>query len=82
VGVTLGIIWNVLIATILFRSYRFFELVVVCVLVMIFSAVATMRADLEPGSLLHSRESVKDSDATALCKESDLLQVCRLPAFN
>ena len=42
---SMGILWDVLAALILFRSYSFFEAVVVCLLVMILSAVATMRAD-------------------------------------
>lgn len=45
ISVTIGIVWNVLAALILFRSYSFFEAVVVSLLVMRLSSVAT-RCDL------------------------------------
>jgi hypothetical protein len=43
-----GVIWDLLAAAVLFfHSYDFFESVVVCLLVMILCALATMRADFE-----------------------------------
>lgn len=42
-----GLVWVVLAAVVLFHTYTFFESVVVCLLVMILSAVATLRADFE-----------------------------------
>jgi hypothetical protein len=69
IGSALGIVWDVLAALILFRSYTFFESVVVCLLVMILCAVATMRADFEPGGLLDRVE--KGDDASDANKISD-----------
>ena len=43
----IGVVWDVIAAAILFRSYSFFESVVVCLLVMTLCAVATLRADFE-----------------------------------
>ncbi len=60
IGSAIGIVWDLLAALILFRSYTFFESVVVCLLVMILSAVATMRADFEPGGLLDRRADKGD----------------------
>lgn len=63
IGSAIGIVWNVLAALVLFRSYSFFESVVVCLLVMILSAIGTMRADFEPGGFLERKEKSKeDSD--------------------
>jgi len=46
IGSVIGIVWDVLTALVLFRSYSFFESVVVCL--MILSSIATMRADELP----------------------------------
>jgi hypothetical protein len=64
----MGIAWDVLAALVLFRRYSFFESVVVCLLVMILSSIATIRADLEPGGLLERRPENSDE----LKKYSDL----------
>ena len=40
---SIGAVWDVLAAAILFHNYSFFESVVVCLLVMILSTVATVR---------------------------------------
>lgn len=71
----MGIAWNVLAGLILFRSYSFFETVVVCLLVMILSAIATMRADFEPGGLLYrGGDGMKDHDPKLFApRESDFL---------
>ncbi len=59
---SVGIASEVLVALILFRSYRFFEAVVVCLLVMILCAVSAMRADFEPGGYLHRRDVTPKED--------------------
>lgn len=65
ISATIGIVWNVLAALILFRSYNFFEAAVLCLLVMLLSSVATMRADFEPGGMLG--EGIEQStDETAI----------------
>ena len=76
-GLAFGIVWDVLAAAVLFRSYSFFESVVVCLLVMILCAVATMRADFEPGGLLQRPDVKKDTDASSTRKESDVLHQLR-----
>jgi hypothetical protein len=70
IGSAIGVAWDVLAALILFRSYTFFESVVVCLLVMILCSVATMRADFEPGGLLDCRVD-KGDDPSAANKVSD-----------
>jgi hypothetical protein len=68
VGITvlfgaIGIVWDVLAAAILFRSYSFFEAVVVCLLVMILCAVATLRADFELWSGIFGKpDTAKEGD--------------------
>lgn len=71
----MGIVWDVLAALILFRSYSFFEAVVVCLLVMILCAVATVRADFEPGGFLHRRGDDPREDEPKLFapREHDVL---------
>jgi hypothetical protein len=76
IGSALGIVWDVLAALILFRSYTFFESVVVCLLVMILCYVATMRADFEPGGFLEHRAE-KGDDLSATPKVSDPLPQLR-----
>lgn len=71
IGSAIGIVWNVLAALVLFRSYSFFESVVVCLLVMILSAIGTMRADFEPGGLLERRAKSEEDpirDSRSLVK--------------
>jgi uncharacterized membrane protein len=65
ISVTIGIVWNVLAALILFRSYSFFEAVVVSLLVMLLSSVATMRADF---SLWEHREE-ESTEAARLIRD-------------
>lgn len=67
---TIGIVWNVIAAAVLFRSYSFFEAVVVCLLVMILCAVATLLADLEPWRTLRPSDAGKHDDGKD--RESDL----------
>lgn len=76
---SMGIVWDVLAALILFRSYSFFEAVVVCLLVMILCAVATMRADFEPGGFLHRRSDTPKEDESKLfaAREHDFLAQLR-----
>jgi hypothetical protein len=76
---SMGLVWDVLAAFILFRSYPFFEAVVVCLLVMILSAVATMRADFEPGGFLYRRGDTPKEDEPKLfaSRESDVLAQSR-----
>jgi hypothetical protein len=69
----IGIVWDVLAAAVLFHSYSFFESVVVCLLVMILCAVATMRADFELWSGIFRRPKA-ESDSTV---EPDLLDQVR-----
>ena len=72
--------WDVLAAFVLFRSYSFFEAVVVCLLVMILCAVATMRADFEPGGFLHRHgddPKVEDEPKLFAPRESDFLAQLR-----
>jgi len=71
----MGIVWDVLAAFILFRGYSFFEAVVVCLLVMILSAIATIRADFEPGGFLYRRADTAKEDEPRLFapRESDFL---------
>jgi hypothetical protein len=64
IGSAIGIVWDALAALILFRSYSFFESVVVCLLVMILCSLATMRADFEPGGLLRGAEKSNESPTT------------------
>jgi hypothetical protein len=59
----IGIIWDALAALILFRSYTFFESVVICLLVMILCYVAMMRADFEL-SFFEARVDNNDDSAT------------------
>jgi hypothetical protein len=72
---SMGIVWDVLAAFILFRSYSFFEAVVVCLLVMILCAVATIRADFEPGGFLYRRADEPKEDESKLfaARERDFL---------
>lgn len=73
----IGIVWDALAAAILFRSYTLFESVVVCLLVMILCAVATMRADFELWSGIFGRpDGAKGGDAPNR-KEHDLLDKIR-----
>jgi hypothetical protein len=74
IGSVGGIVGDVVAALILFRSYTFFESVVVCLLVMILCSAWTMRADFEPGGLLHL-DTGKDSEAPQTPK--DLLREVR-----
>jgi hypothetical protein len=58
----IGTVWDVLAGVILFRSYTFFEGVVVCLLVMILCAVATVRADFELWSEIFQRPKDERKD--------------------
>jgi hypothetical protein len=80
----IGIVWDVLAAAILFRTYSFFESVVVCLLVMIICAVATIRADVELWSgISQYLEHPKDGDADKGREPDpiDLLAVKLKPVF-
>jgi hypothetical protein len=79
ISIAVGIPWVVLSAAVLFHHYSFFESVVVCLLVMILSAVATIRADFEPGGFLQERLSdiQKDGDPAVAAKVSDPLPQLR-----
>ena len=68
IGSVIGIVWDVVAVLVLFRSYTFFESVVVCLLVMILCSTWTMRADFEPGGLLHLGTG-KDSEAPETPKD-------------
>lgn len=70
----IGIVWDVLAAFILFRSYSFFEAVAVCLLVMILCAVATMRADFELWSGIFQRPKAERTDNAV---EPELLEQVR-----
>jgi hypothetical protein len=76
IGSAIGLIWDVLSALILFRSYTFFESVVVCLLVMLLCSVATIRADWEPGGFLHRGA---DNNTDASDKDEDSLR--RVPSL-
>src|SRR5438477_959228 len=69
-----GITWDALAAAVLFHSYGFFETVVVCLLVMILCAIATMRADFELWSGVFRRPKA-DSGRAAV--KPDLLDEVR-----
>ncbi len=73
----IGILWDVLAAVILFRTYSFFESVVVCLLVMILCAVAAMRADFEVWSgIFRSPDAAKEADPDNATKR-DLIEQLR-----
>jgi hypothetical protein len=66
-----GVGWDILAAVVLFRSYSFFEAVVVSLLVMILCGVATVRADFEPWwSVLQG----SDGGKPGVGKEPDVLE--------
>jgi hypothetical protein len=68
-----GVVWDVLAAAVLLHSYGFFESVVVCLLVMILCAVATMRADFELWSGIFRGPKAENDKAV----EPDLLDQVR-----
>ena len=72
----IGIMWDVLAAWILFRSYSFFESVVVCLLVMILCATAAVRADVELSGIFQRSGSAKESEVSEP-GESELLDQLR-----
>lgn len=73
---SIGAVWDVLAAAILFHNYSFFESVVVCLLVMILSTVATVRADFELWSGIFSGEDEREGD-TAKSRRPGLLDSFR-----
>jgi ribosomal protein L37E len=71
---SIGLVWDVLAGFILFRSYTFFEGVVVCLLVMILCAIATMRADFELWSGIFQSPKSEHTDRAV---DHDLLDKLR-----
>jgi hypothetical protein len=64
-----GLVWVGLAALVLLHSYTFFESVVVCLLVMILSAVATLRSDFELWSgMLRDDNGAKRTEPDVLDK--------------
>ena len=75
--VSIGITCDALAAAILFRRYSVFEAIVVCLLVMILAAVATMGADLGPGGFLRSPDLENNASSLFKTDETDALQKSR-----
>ncbi len=71
---SIGLVWDVLAGFILFRSYTFFEGAVICLLVMILCAVATMRADFELWSGIFQGPKSERTDSAV---DHDLLDKLR-----
>lgn len=65
---SVGVVWDVLAAVIVFHTYSFFESVVICLLVMILSVLATLRVDFElwSGIFRAKDKPAKRSESEAL----------------
>jgi hypothetical protein len=74
IGSAVGLVWDTLAGLILFRSYSFFESVVISLLVMILSSIATMRADFEPLAFIQRTAEKNDDPAS---KVSELMRETR-----
>lgn len=73
---SVGVVWDVLAAAVLFHTYTFFESVVVCLLVMILCVIATLRIDFELSSGIFRRpQGAQDNGAER--SEPDILEQVR-----